>query len=178
MSEINSKVFEMYSEVLAVFCYNLGQVQRFFTFKEHGYAVPKDRVIRVVEQVDSLKIELLKLKKELGFTDGLDFLKNNKFAGFEIKDGRFVGSRATVRDIIDPWIEQDGNSEDFNNYRYEVGYLINFLAFPDALDNTEYSPLYAKEKLIYKELSEKAEKKRSLFGIMKEALVRRRVFNM
>ena len=107
MSEINSKVFEMYSEVLAVFCYNLGQVQRFLTFKEHGYAVPKDRVIRVVEQVDSLKIELLKLKKELGFTDGLDFLKNNKFAGFEIKDGRFVGSRATVRDIIDPWIEKD-----------------------------------------------------------------------
>lgn len=81
---------------------------------------------------------LLQDKEELGLTDGLSFMEDNRFFGFEIKDGRFVGDAEKVFPIIDKWL--DGFPESANHYQYEVSCLVMCMAHPEIYNELGEGP--------------------------------------
>lgn len=143
-------LYEGYRKAFIALCNQLAQLARFAKWYENGIAFEKRQFAYTAEMADALKKEVLMYKEKLGFEVNLDSLANNKFDGFEIRDGRFIGSISNVRKITDPWYEQfteDGG----NNYLFEVAVYIQLLAFPKVLEKTEYSPLVGADEMIVNE---------------------------
>lgn len=133
-----------YRDSLFWFCAYNAQLQQFGEAIEQNQEINKKRLIYAAVMLEHYKSYLLEDKKALGFDDGLDFLENNRFIGFEIKEGKFIGDKDKVLDIVAKW--RDGFPQKANNYQYEVAMLCLTLAFPEVLKDL-YPSKYNDEPL-------------------------------
>ena len=93
-----------YRHALNRFCYYVGQAQRLAEKKESGDSVRDEDIIETMSFISSWKDFLLESKQEAGLKGGLSFLSDNRFLGFEIKEGRFIGDKDRVFPIIEKWL--------------------------------------------------------------------------
>ena len=121
-----------YKDSLANVCFFSAVLQGFTERKMAGEKVEDKEVIYAATMLKHYKQFLLSDKAILGFDDGLSFMENNAFRGFEIKDGCFKGDRSQVKGIVGKWLDFPGNA---NNYQYEVSMLVLSLAFPEEIGN-------------------------------------------
>lgn len=122
--------YYLYKQCVLDFTYLIGTVHKFIKEKEAGKELNHEFVSETIDSLGKAKENLLKAKKFFGLSGGLDFLGNNKFDGFEIKDGVFVGDTKNVLAITTPWMKHF-NPE--NCYLYEVAHYIQYLAFSEEL---------------------------------------------
>lgn len=122
--------FFVYKWTVICFTMFIGILHKYLKMKEQGLSFDQTYYQKVIETIDCKGKQLLQIKEELGLEGKLDFLGNNKFDGFEIRDGVFIGETDNVITITSPWIEQF-NPE--NCYLYEVAHYIQYLAFPENL---------------------------------------------
>ncbi len=121
-----------YKNSLANVCLFASRLEQYAEDKENGKKVREKDVIYTATMLKQYKQFLLTDKAMLGFNDGLSFMENNKFRGYEIKDGRFYGDRSLIKGIVYKWIE--GFPDTANNYQYEVSMLTLALAFPEEIE--------------------------------------------
>ena len=126
-----------YQELVSAFCYFTAQIYNFAEKARTGIAVDDKKLAYALRAMDVLKTKLLLKKEQLGLDGGLSFLEDNGFLGFRIIDGRFMGDKAKVKDIILPWVEKFPGG--VNHYQFEVACYVYFMAEPDRID------LYPKE---------------------------------
>lgn len=126
-----SKLLEDYRENLGIFCFCLAWLSTLtLQYKENHDESLLEDIKSLADSVKEGKEVVLEYKKLLGYEDGLSFLENNRFDGFEIKDGILLGydssKEQTMKNIVMPWIL---NGPEENNYLYEVGTYIEFMVF-------------------------------------------------
>lgn len=97
---------------------------------EDGSTDVLEDIKTLIKRVQETKGVLLNQKERLGFTDGLSFLENNRFDGFEVKNGRFIDfdketDLTKLETIVEPWINQ---GPEINNYCFEVGIYLTYMA--------------------------------------------------
>lgn len=121
-----SPTFSRYRITLAALCYycaKLGQVREKIG---NGEVITPEEVQDICSYIAKSKTELLTLKAELGFTDGLEFMNDCQFAGFEMKNGIVKGDVEKLFDIIKPWYTEYPSKG--NNFQYEVAnYLLAYM---------------------------------------------------
>ncbi len=133
MGKINNiGSLKCYKDSLAKVCLFSALLQGYAEKKEKGESVRDKDIVYVTMMLKQYKQFLLSDKAMLGFDDGLSFMEDNRFRGFEICGGRFIGDRSKIKGIVKKWIE--GFPESANNYQYEVSMLALALAFPDEIN--------------------------------------------
>lgn len=127
---MDKSLLSCYKHSLFMFTYYVGMAQR-MSEKEGDY--PKDEQVALLSHISFWKEKLLQYKKQAGFNDGLSFLSDNRFLGFEIKNGRFIGDEEKVYPILEKWLF--GFPDRANNYQYEVSmYIMNIVYEADPED--------------------------------------------
>ena len=111
-----------YRHALDRFCYYVGRSQRLAEIKGKGGFVPDEKVIETMSLISSWKDFLLTSKQDAGLGGGLSFLSDNRFLGFEVKEGRFIGDKDKVFPIIEKWLK--GFPDTANNYQFEVAMFL------------------------------------------------------
>lgn len=120
-----------YRNVVSVLCYFLGQIAKFAQIAGEGEYISESEAAYAAKCVDLLIPLFLSRKEKLGFDDGLEFLENNSFLGFKVKDGILTGDRSAVEKVIYPWLT--GFPDKVNHYQFEVANYLHFLASPDSI---------------------------------------------
>ena len=106
-------------------CVNLSLIKEKMV---NGEIIDEEKTKVLCDELIYQKESLLQAKEELGFTDGLSFMENNHFKGFEIKDGCLIGKSDLAFIILKPWYEGFPSERGINNYEFEVAnYLLTFL---------------------------------------------------
>ncbi len=135
MGKINNiGSLKCYKDSLSKVCLFSALLQGYAEKKERGESVRDKDIVYVTMMLKQYKQFLLSDKAMLNFDDGLSFMEDNKFRGFEISNGRFIGDRSKIKGIVQKWIE--GFPERANNYQYEVSMLVLALAFPEDIEKT------------------------------------------
>ena len=89
---------------------------------DKGRKVKKDLKKLTLDYIKA-KESLLSSKQEMGYDDGLTFLRDfNNFKGFKVEEGEVKGNVQFSADIIEPWIK--GFPTTSNNYQFEVAMLV------------------------------------------------------
>lgn len=122
---------KQYKNSLANVCFFSALLQK---YADRKGKVDKEEIVYAATMLKKYKQFLLIDKDFLGFTDGLSFMEDNRFFGFEIVNGKFSGNRDKIKGIVKKWI--DGFPDTANNYQYEVAILALALAFPDEIEET------------------------------------------
>ena len=109
-------------------CLWLAQVQRFAEMIEKGQNFDRALFVYACCQVERYKDFYEEDKGKLGFTDGYDFLEDNEFIGFSIRNGRLISqvSNEEIFKIIDKWYY--GFPATANHYQFEVAHYVACLA--------------------------------------------------
>jgi len=132
----NNPAFKRYRIALAGLCSACVKLSFVKEQLESGEVVEEKEVALLCDKIAFQKEEFLSAKAALGFNDGLSFMENNHFRGFEIKDGCVVGNPDLAFTILKPWYE--GFPEErkgINNYEFEVAnYLLTFLVERERRD--------------------------------------------
>ncbi len=119
----NRDVIPLYKDSCMKFCLYAARVAEYTRQLEAGLKdIDRKDFVYAGSMLASYKNYLLEDKEALGLTDGLSFMEDNRFFGFEIKDGRFIGDADKVFPVIDKWL--DGFPESANHYQYEVSCLV------------------------------------------------------
>lgn len=121
-----------YRHALTSFCYYVAKAQRLAEIKERGGHVDDALIVETMSYISTWKDFLLESKQEAGLKGGLSFLSDNRFLGFEMKEGRFIGDKDKVFPIIDKWLK--GFPDTANNYQFEVAMYICHTAFEVSED--------------------------------------------
>ena len=129
---MESALLIRYRHALTRFCYYVGRAQRLAEMKEKGIHVDDSTVVETLSYISSWKDFLLQIKQEAGLSGGLSFLSDNRFLGFEMKEGRFIGDKDKVFPIIEKWL--NGFPDTANNYQFEVAMYIMHTAFEVSED--------------------------------------------
>ena len=140
----DSLLIKRYRHSLNRFCYYVGRAQRLAEKKERGEYVDDSRVVETLSCLSSWKTYLLEDKESAGLKGGLSFLSDNRFLGFEIKEGRFIGDEDRVFPIIDKWLT--GFPDTANNYQFEVAMFIMHTVYEvseEVYSSAETSFLYS-----------------------------------
>ena len=123
-----SPEFMKYRTSLAGFCSCCVELSFYKEKIINGEMIEDEDTRLLCEKLSFFKKELLNAKEELGFDDGLLFMENNHFQGFEIKDGCLIGNPDLAFTILKPWYEGFPAEKEINNYEYEVAnFLLSFL---------------------------------------------------
>lgn len=136
MNEIfyNDSLFIKYRVSLAGLCHCCVSLALLKEKMMNGETIEKEDIKKMCDKLAFHKKELLDAKKELGFDDGLSFMENNHFQGFEIKDGCLIGNPDLAFVILRPWYEGFPVERKINNYEFEVAnYLLTFLVEQEKL---------------------------------------------
>ena len=121
-----NSVFERYKVSLAGLCYYCARLAHLKQKRFDGVVVTEEEVQSICERIKCGMEDLLNLKDQLGYTDGLEFMEDNLFAGFAIKDGIVSGDLKNLPVIASPWYRNF--PEKGNNYQFEVAnYLFAYL---------------------------------------------------
>lgn len=123
-------LFHRYKVALAGLCACCAHLATIRESMEDGEVVDETEVKELCARLEYSKDELISTKEELGFDDGLSFMENNRFYGFEIKDGMLIGDTSKMYTILRPWYEGFvAGEKNINNYQFEVAsYLLAFMA--------------------------------------------------
>lgn len=111
-------LIQNYKSSLIWFCCYMAELQRFAEMKEKGKEPSKRKVIFASSMATFYKKDVLAYKEALGLTDGFQFMEDNRFNGFSIRNGRLEGDKDVVYDIVSGWVQ--GFPDTANNYEYEV----------------------------------------------------------
>lgn len=124
MSE--NSIISRYKVSLAGLCHYCARLAHLRQLKADGEVVDEGEVCMICSLMEQGVDEFLSLKSELGFDDGLQFMEDNLFAGFCVRNGVVEGELSNVLAIAEPWYENF--PEKGNNYQFEVAnYLFAFL---------------------------------------------------
>ncbi len=128
-----------YRHSLNRFCYYVGRAQRLAEKKKCDLPVSDEDVVETLSFISSWKNALLKDKEVAGLNGGLSFLSDNRFLGFEMKEGRFIGDKDKVFPIIEKWLI--GFPDTANNYQFEVAMYIMHTVYevPEEIFSSEAS---------------------------------------
>lgn len=119
-------IYADYKIALAGVCYYCARLAILNEKKENGEIISPEEVELLCNKISAGKDALLKEKEALGFTDGLSFMEDNRFAGFWIENGFIYGNTEKIFLIVRPMYE--GFPDNRNNYQYEVAnYLLAFM---------------------------------------------------
>lgn len=118
---------EEYMAWLAAFSRDYAQMAMYKEMVEQGECLPKQEYARTLMRLSFSKKKLLEKKQILGLQDGLAFLENNKFKGFELRDGELIGDIRYASQIVRPWF-YDYPEKSNNSYKFEVANIIIALA--------------------------------------------------
>ena len=122
-----------YKDSLLYFCLYTAEIQHFADLIDDRKDFDYRKLVFAASMAEKYKTFLLDDKKELGFTDGLAFLEDNKFLGFEMKDGRFIGDPDKVVPIVRKWV--DGFPKVSNHYQYEVSIYVMAMIYGNLNKN-------------------------------------------
>ena len=134
MSEDNVQVvhslkdLDWYRKSTYYLCMWLAQVQRFAEKLEKGEPFDKGLLVYAMNEVERYKEFFEQDKAKLGFTDGYDFLEDNEFIGFSIRNGRLISevSNEQIFKVVDKWYY--GFPATANHYQFEVAHYVVCLA--------------------------------------------------
>ena len=117
-----------YRESVYYLCLWLAQVQRFAQKLEKKEPFDRGLFVFAVSEAARFKNFYEEDKGKLGFSDGYDFMEDNEFIGFSIKDGRLVSevSNEEIFNIVDKWYY--GFPATANHYQFEVAHYVVNLA--------------------------------------------------
>lgn len=124
-------------------CLWLRELQNFADMKERGEEFDKDKLIYACKMCERWKKLFLESKEALGYTDRFDFMENNNFFGFSIKNGRFISevSKKEILNTVNKWFY--GYPETANHYQFEVSYYVIALAHDiEEMDDVLYADFY------------------------------------
>lgn len=122
---VGNPMFTRYRVALAGLCSCCAELAHVKTRMIDGEVILDEEVQLICEKLSYSKEEFLRAKESLGFTDGLAFMENNRFAGFSIRDGCLIGDPSKAYLILRPWYEDPAK---VNNYQFEVAnYLLAFM---------------------------------------------------
>lgn len=116
-----NELVEEYRNILCYFCHLSACLEDVKFRLEKGEEVSEEEVSSFLEHMGIAKRSLLNKKEELGIPDGLDFMDNVNFQGFQFVDGELSGDYKNLEKILLPWVE---NFDMKNPYKYEVGVLL------------------------------------------------------
>lgn len=111
-----------YRIATAGFCYHLVKVANLTTAIEDGEVVSPEELDKSLSDLEKSKEIFLKEKERLGFHDGLEFLENANFAGFQLKDGMLKGDTKKLFCIVRPFYE--GFPQKVSNFQFEIANLL------------------------------------------------------
>lgn len=157
-----------YAECISTFCYFLGQLAKYAKMADSGEVfspLEEKKILFAADCVAKLKPLLLKRKELLGFQDGLEFLEDNRFAGFQIEKGIFTGKADDLEKIIHPWVCGFPDTE--NHYTFEVANYLLYLSEPDIIDL--YPERFRKEALPCRKVKVIRRKKYFPFNLLSSA---------
>lgn len=135
MATISSELVQEYGYNTLWLCLWLRELQNYADKKERGEELDKERLIYACKQCEHFKGLFLKSKEKLGYDDKFDFMEDNNFFGFSIKNGRFIGdvSNEEIFKIVDKWYY--GFPDTANHYQFEVSTYV--LTMADDTDRTD-----------------------------------------
>ena len=138
-----TKIFSLeevgyYRDSVFNLCLWLAQVQRFAQMLENGTAFDRGLFVYACFQVEHYKELYEQDKARLGFTDGYQFMEDNEFIGFSIRDGRLISSvdNEDIFKIVDKWYY--GFPANANHYQFEVAHYVVCLAEAEMKAKTIY----------------------------------------
>ena len=136
---------ETYRKALCKFCKEVALLAELEERARDGEDISKKEIKRAKGQSKISHARLIKIKKSLGYKDGVSFMQNCKFKGFELKNGRVEGNIFAIPDVALNWVEGI-NEDDAHRFKYEVGtYLMcYYMAYCGLFDEVE-NPRAARE---------------------------------
>ena len=146
---MREELLQSYKDCLCFFCRQSAFLEG---LAEDPDEYSEEEIRAQLDLTERAKAKLLRLKKELGFDGGLDFMEDSKFLGFEMKDGRLSGDYANLIPIVENFIEE---FDEEKVYVYEVGTLVLF-HYMRQMGLDSIVPVHGKKK------------RRGLFGIFKK----------
>ncbi len=119
-------------------CLWLREVQHFADAKAAGHEIDQGKFIYACKMCEEFKARFLESKEALGYDDRFAFMEDNKFFGFSIENGRFVGnvSKEEIFEIVDKWFY--GFPETANHYQFEVSYYVLTQSDPNDYSDKLY----------------------------------------
>lgn len=120
MTDVDDISFRAYAHRVTEFCLWNAQVA----------SVTGDRLTYAMLMLAQNKKQLLDLKESLGLDDGLSFLQDNLFLQFKIRDGQLQGDKSKVAEVVERWIDGNGN-----HYQFEVAVLAACLSGDISADD-------------------------------------------
>ncbi len=132
---VSEELVKRYKHNTLWLCLWLKELQNYADKKACGEEFDKDKFIYACKMCEKWKKALLESKEVLGYTDRFQFMEDNNFLGFSIKNGRFVGdvSDEEIFSIVDKWFY--GFPDTANHYQFEVSVYV--LTLSDVDDRTD-----------------------------------------
>lgn len=112
---------EDYKDALCLVCRQSAILEQYHRLMQEGKEVDEDVFVYHLQLLVSAKEAFLKIKKALGYEDGLSFMDDANFYGFKYSGGCLQGDCSKLPDIVLPWIEEE---EEDAHFRFEVGILL------------------------------------------------------
>ncbi len=124
MAAISSELVQEYGYNTLWLCLWLREIQNFADRKERGEEFDKEKFVYACRMCEKFKNLFLGSKAKLGYDDKFEFMEDNNFFGFSIKNGRFIGnvSKEEIFKIVDKWYY--GFPETANHYQFEVSMYV------------------------------------------------------
>lgn len=106
----------------------LAQVQRFAEKIQNKEPFDRGLFVYACSEVEKYKDFFEQDKGKLGFTDGFQFMEDNEFIGFSIRNGKLISEvpDSEVFKIVDKWYY--GFPANANHYQFEVAHYVVALA--------------------------------------------------
>lgn len=131
------KFSEAYKVYLWRFCRAHAKLAHYIDAVIHGIDINVPDLKQTLEAFHENRECLLEEKQRLGMEDGLSFLDDNAFKGFQIQNERFVGDDTNVPNIALRWVNEF--PERANSYQYEVAVLLTAHLAPQVRKEVQYS---------------------------------------
>jgi len=112
--------YQSYKESLASLC-RQSAILAVMTEKMERNQIDIESLEETCRMLKRAKEAFLREKEKAGFTDSLEFMEDNAFAGFRIQKGCIYGDMSMLMKICVPWYMEFPKA---NNYQFEVANLL------------------------------------------------------
>ena len=138
-NENDLNAYKWYARKLCIYA---AEVQRFSDAAREGKKIDRRCLTYALAKLKGYRRFTLQSMNMLGIKGGIDFMEDNEFIGFSIKQGRLYieDDRDVVLYTCKKWAE--GFPDEANYYQYAVAMYCIALAFPDVLNLEDLYPEY------------------------------------